>query len=159
MVKNLWLGLEKSLFFPSGSRAVVVVDVADALLLVSLPPHRSLLGRTLILCDLSRVEHEALYVSAQGTSPAEASRARGNTPNRPLGIIGGSKRSRFFPPFFRSFSFLFLFFSTSSTFFSCNRQSPRLARPCRQGPRPDPEGRQAGQEEAPQGQFLVFFVS
>ena len=118
MVKNLWLGLEKSLFFPSGSRAVVVVDVADALRLVSLPPHRSLLGRTLILCDLSRVEHEALYVSAQGTSPAEASRARGNTPNRPLGIIGGSKRSRFFPLsliIFFSLSFYFNLFHLPST--------------------------------------------
>jgi len=48
------------------------------------------------------------------------------------------------------------FFSSQPLLFSLlkqpqNRQGSRLARSRRKGPRPDAEGRQAGQEEAPQG--------
>lgn len=107
---------------------------------------------------VARRAHSALRCRARNESRKGVTSC-GEPPRSPsLAIIGGSKkRSRFSSLSFRSFSF-FSFSTSSSTLFSpFNRQSPRLAGPCRQGPRPDPEGRQAGQEEAPQGQ--LFFVS
>ena len=79
-----------------------------------LPPfQRSLLGRNLIRCDSSRVEHEALYVVAQGTSLAEASRAWRITPNRPCNHRR-LEAIAFFSPFlsliFFPLSFLFNLF-------------------------------------------------